>query len=286
MYTALHDVHFLAVGASALTLVSFVTVLESTSYLLCTIRDVLVQSRIHARVSRSLTMKEIFVRKLALIAAVSIAFTAAASNAMPFFETNSDPANHLIGVAATALTNSEHFLAFRFQISSPTQLESIGGNIVDVDLPEMFPAGNGLMFGAVVSLSGPSDTPNSFDLSTSDVLGTTLISAPASLNTTGGNISLSLSSGWYALVFGSGLFGATAENAGLGLLPQSTGSPDPGIFFEANSNGGSFSWTSDVLGADRFYVFASTTPIPEPNTALLLSLGLIGLTATKRKRLN
>ena len=67
----------------------------------------------------------------------------------------------------------------------------------------------GQIFGAIVRLDDFSDVPDSFDLSTPDVLGVSLLTPPGCSNEVSAPLSLELEPGTYALVFGSGLFGAT-----------------------------------------------------------------------------
>ena len=98
----------------------------------------------------------------------------------------------------------EQFLMIRFEVSGPVRTSQIGGLI----------GGFGddvKVFGAIIALSDRDDVPDSADLSTPDVLGHTLVRGtdPATVNT--GWLSVELSEGWYALVFGTGRFGATSE---------------------------------------------------------------------------
>jgi hypothetical protein len=108
--------------------------------------------------------------------------------------------------------HSNQFLGVRFQVTSKVTISRIGGHI----------GGGGQVFGALVRLSGPNDLPDSLNLTTPDVIGTTLL-------TLGGFPDVSsplvqqLEPGWYALVFGSGLFGAT----GSGFMPGNN--PEIGV---------------------------------------------------------
>jgi len=201
-------------------------------------------------------------------------------------------------------------LGVKFYLSTPVTTGSIGGYFA----PYGSTASD--IFGAIVSLEGPSDFPNSFDLTTKDVLGKTTIHISQVAGNYAGDLSVTLSGGWYALVFaatGSG----DAENA---LMPRMTADiGDPLYFFgstttDASLNGGTSSrgcsgaleprrlratkkhpgsrdkcgphwWNGGFeyrdgggLGGVRMFVDSDpATPVPEPSTLLLLGSGLAGL---------
>jgi hypothetical protein len=91
------------------------------------------------------------------------------------------------------------FPGVRFHLDQPAMTTQVGGHFVA--------ASGGTFFGAIVKLDDANDFPNSGDLSTPDVLGTTVIAFPTPSAEVFGNLALPLDPGWYALVFGSGLFG-------------------------------------------------------------------------------
>src|SRR5690349_6005324 len=62
------------------------------------------------------------------------------------------------------------FVGARFQLSEPVVTSEIGGHFVGPI--------SGSFFGAIVELTSESDFPNSNDLTTPDVLATTLLSFP------------------------------------------------------------------------------------------------------------
>ena len=113
---------------------------------------------------------------------------------------------------------ASQFIASRFYVPAPARTSRIGGTLV----------GSGNVFGAIVALTGPNDFPDSYDLSTSDVLGTALIpAATAAPYIVSAPLNVALTAGWYAIVFGSGRFGAT----GSGAAPSNgggAGQPAPG----------------------------------------------------------
>jgi hypothetical protein len=99
---------------------------------------------------------------------------------------------------------------FSFEVSKAGTIRQIGLYVVQDG------GSSGTAFVAVVALTGPTDQVDSIDLSTSDVLGTGLITLPPS--GTGAIVTttlpaLQLTPGWYAVVFGLAKFGATASGA-------------------------------------------------------------------------
>ncbi len=105
----------------------------------------------------------------------------------------------------------QQFVMIRFSVSTidPMRTYEMGGQFGGF-------RGNGYIFGAIVALTDENDVPDSVDLSTPDVLGTTLIPVfneadPDRSFITSGKLSVELSRGFYAAVFGSGKFGATSD---------------------------------------------------------------------------
>jgi len=154
--------------------------------------------------------------------------------------------------------NKYAFEGIRFQITASTQVNEIGGRFSS---SEVFASSS--IFGALVSLSSATDVPDSLTLNTPDVLRTGLLYVPPRSN---GDVSLDISSitlapGYYGVVFGSGLFGATGNvqmpynNTAIG--PQSA-------FYYTNGNTNWASFTPNSTPA-RFFV-AST---PEPGVAVV-----------------
>ncbi len=118
--------------------------------------------------------------------------------------------------------SDQQFVMIRFQVSTidPIRTYEIGGQFGGF-------RGNGNIFGAIVALTDINDVPDSVDLSTPDVLGTTLIPVfneadPDRSFITSGKLSLELSRGFYAAVFGSGKFGATSDGFSPFVSSQNT----------------------------------------------------------------
>lgn len=91
---------------------------------------------------------------------------------------------------------ADQFLGVKFHVSKPVTTGSIGGYFAPYS-----PGVEADIIGAIVRLDGPHDFPNSFDLTTSDVLGKTLIHVSEPAADFAGGLTLTLTEGWYALVF-------------------------------------------------------------------------------------
>jgi hypothetical protein len=108
--------------------------------------------------------------------------------------------------------SSGFFSGMNFEITQPTRLSRIGAYFTN----------SGSVFGAVFRTDGFTGVPNPANLSGSDVVATTLINVPTGGGDASGTVDVTLTPGWYGVLFGSGKFGATSSN-GLRDLPESNG---------------------------------------------------------------
>jgi hypothetical protein len=155
--------------------------------------------------------------------------------------------------------NPNAFSGVRFELTQPVMTTRIGGHVVGP------PNSGATFFAAIVALDGENDFPDSNDLSTADLLGSTVIEFPEPSAEVFGNLSLSLDPGWYALIFGSGLLGAQGSG---GVLSNSLdiGNPDYIGFLTG------FGW-GNRLPSKRFVIEGIIVPEPtSATTVLLLSL--------------
>jgi len=160
--------------------------------------------------------------------------------------------------------NSHAFNGVRFELTQPVVSTQVGGHFVGSN-------SNTTFFAAIIELDNASDSPDSVDLSTPDVLGTTLLTAPQLSDEISGNLSLALDPGWYALVFGSGLFGANGAGAAL-LNNSDIGTPDYIGFLTG------FGW-GERLPGKRFFVNGNV--VPEPISIVLASISSLFLLARR-----
>jgi hypothetical protein len=174
-----------------------------------------------------------------------------------------------------------NFVGLDFFVASTVTTGTIGGHLGGL--------GGVDIFGAIVALSGPADVPDSRDLSTPDVRGAARLilspsGRPSSSRVISAPLVVSLNPGWYLLVFGSGLFGATGS--GLFTLDNF-----PRIGQTVISSGGlthpEFGFGSGELRVNRLYAFvdaqSQSTPTPEPSTVLCLGSGLAVLLRRRRR---
>ena len=162
------------------------------------------------------------------------------------------------------------FVGARFNVDSQAVTVRIGGHFAahPNSVTDKF-------FGAIIRLSGSTDLPDSENLSTPDVLGATTLSFTSPSSVAFGDLSLILRPGWYAVVFGSGLFGSDQFAVGAAIRNgQDAGSPSciawpPGLgWFDAQALfPGSF---------ENNYFVVEGNYIPEPSS---LSLALLAAAA-------
>jgi hypothetical protein len=153
-----------------------------------------------------------------------------------------------------ALGIHDNFVQFhRFEVTSATTLASVGGvfkSSLTVDV-----------FAAVISLTGSNDFPDSFDLSTPDVIGTTLISITPTGNSGGefeGLFNLALTPGWYAIGFGTNAFGASSigTTSGLSMPSHDVDLAPSQLPFTLRRSPAAY--TGQYNPATRFFATAST----------------------------
>jgi hypothetical protein len=171
----------------------------------------------------------------------------------------------LNGEVRASNVNSNVFSGVRFELLQPVAITQIGGHLVGP------PGTLDTFFGAIVKLDDENDFPNSGDLSTSDVLGSTLIGFPEPSAEVFGDLSLPLDPGWYALVFGGELFGAS----GHGAMPLNN--PDIGnpTYIAWQTGDGWANLLNPIFRNYRFVV--QGTIVPEPTAIVLFSIALFSV---------
>ena len=168
------------------------------------------------------------------------------------------------GAVPATNVSSAVYTGVRFELTQPVITSQIGGHFVERT--------SGTFFGAIVALDGENDFPDSGDFSTSDFLGETLLTFPNPSGEVLGDLSLSLEPGWYALVFGSGLFDATGEGA---VLRNGVDIGDPTyIGFQPGSG---VAWINRVTTLNRRFVITGDI-VPEPTSIVFaISASLFAL---------
>jgi len=166
--------------------------------------------------------------------------------------------------------NPDVIVGARFEIDQQVVTTRIGGHFVGHPLNP-----SDEFFGALIQLENDADFPDSNDLSSPDVLGVTTLIFPETSDEVFGELTVTLEPGWYAIVFGSGLFGTTAVGAavrnGMDEGPQS---------YIGWQSGSEWRELSSFFVNHRFVVEGSI--IPEPATSILMLFGAICLSAMRR----
>jgi len=143
---------------------------------------------------------------------------------------------------------SNQFLGSKFSITKTFEVSAIGGHIGGLT------GFGGDVFGAIVKLSGPSALPTGSPFTGSEVLASTVFIPDFPSSDVSVPLSVILTPGDYAIIFGSGLFGAT----GGGFMrtvdvdtPEGSGSY---FFWEGNV------WAAGGFNNVRFTVNGSEVP--------------------------
>jgi len=159
-----------------------------------------------------------------------------------------------------AIISDFAFNGVRFEITQSVVTSRIGGHFVlDSSTADSF-------FGAIVQLDDATDFPDSGDLSTPDILGSAILTFPNPSAEVFSDLILQLDAGWYALVFGSGLFGATGEGGAL-LNNPDIGAPS----YIAHQTGVGWVDLSTIPGPFKNYRLVVTGfVVPEPSSAVIV----------------
>lgn len=141
------------------------------------------------------------------------------------------------------------YLGWRFQLNCPVQITGVGGHLDS--------SGSGKIFGVIISLSSPDALPRGMPFLPEEVLASTTLNpgSPSSDFTT--SLPVELAPGNYALIFGSGLFGAD----GSGLMPNNNSDlPGASYFTWGRFNPGDpVAWNNGGFSNARFVVKGETT---------------------------
>ena len=211
-------------------------------------------------------------QRLLLVGVVVISLCSAASAETILFESGTLGET---GIPISELTsqnvpgtnvNDATFVGVRFQLDEPVITSQIGGHFVANS--------GGSFFGAIVELDDENDFPVSDDFTTGDVLGSTLLNFPTPSNETWGNLQLSLDPGWYAMVFGSGVFGA--QGSGVAVRNGVDIGNPPYIF-----KGPNFGWSNVSIAPNHRFVVTGRV-VPEPSPIVTCVIGAIFLLLSKR----
>lgn len=172
------------------------------------------------------------------------------------------------GLYGGSSVGSSQYLGVRFQAIADYHVVEIGGHFGGTT--------NTTIFGAVVQLTGASDFPELNNLASDPgLIGYSVFGVPQPSGVVWGSLNIPIhASEWYALVFGSGIFGAS----GYGFAPYQDVSVNTG------ANSFWFTTSTGFIGEPMphstlgyFGLRGSPLQIPEPPTVFIFSLGMVAL---------
>ncbi|MBW8040175.1 MAG: hypothetical protein FVQ85_09275 [Planctomycetes bacterium] len=136
--------------------------------------------------------------------------------------------------------DSVWFMGSRFYIGQDVQVTAIGGHMVE------WTAGD--FFGVIVSLDSAGDLPDGYPFFTSEVVASTVFDPGMPSSDFRTPLAVTLTPGYYALIFGSGRFGSMG---GVGALPYAGQTNRPGASFILWDG---FNWWNSASDRARFVV--------------------------------
>jgi hypothetical protein len=158
-------------------------------------------------------------------------------------------------ISGSSVTTAQ-FIGWRFQIGTPLDVDHIGGHLLEFE-----PGG---LFAALVSLPSIDSVPAGTPFTADELVATTTFQAPFPSDEVTIPFTAELQPGSYALVFGTGMFGAT----GLGGMPNFDDQPDTPptdlssyIFWSIPRPNAPQEWRQNLASHMRFVVDAHV-PIP------------------------
>lgn len=167
----------------------------------------------------------------------------------------------------------DQFLGSRFSITSSFQVTNVGGHINLLDPDKIF--------AAIVQLTSPTALPTGSPFAGLELLASTAFTPNQPSSDILTPLSVQLTAGDYALIFGSGTLGAT----GYGTMPRNnTDLPGFSYFAWGAANG----WVEGGFDSTRFVVIGTSipdppAPIPEPTTITLFSIALSSFAIIRRR---
>ena len=173
--------------------------------------------------------------------------------------------------------SDDQFVGWRFEIDQPLQVSHVGGHLTGSLISSE-------IFAAIVSLDSIDSLPHGLPLTASEVVATTTFEPPFPSDAILTPLNVMLEPGAYALLYGSGLFGATG-NGGVPNFSDQFSIPPTTLetfIFWNETTPGIFTWREGLSSQMRFVVEGMFIPEPITATLGLMGLGVLGI-ATRRR---
>lgn len=176
--------------------------------------------------------------------------------------------------------DNNQFLGWRFQAESTLQVTAIGGNLSK---------GSGSLFGIIVALNSFNKLPQGEPFLPEEILAITTFDSSKLFGDVEVPLSVRLAPGYYGLVFGSGLFGATGSSA---MPYNNIDLPGSSYFVCWNCTTEKGTWSNSQTTNIRFVVEGDDGPpisqpsaVPEPSSVLgLFAFSILGASYMLSKR--
>jgi hypothetical protein len=162
---------------------------------------------------------------------------------------------------------SDQFVGARFEITAPTTVTAIGGHLY---------GSYDSIFGAIIALDSMDALPQGFPFAGGEVLASTAFTPDSPSTDYRTPLSVTLAPGTYALVFGTGQFGATGE----GMMPSNNTDLPGASYFWWNGS----TWQDGGFSSARFVVEGDSA-VPEPTTVALAGMAFGALALLRRRGL-
>jgi hypothetical protein len=210
-------------------------------------------------------------RKIAGAVALLSCLASAAAHADTLYKSASYAPNVNYGYLLNGDPDNFYFVGGAFSLNSAAKVTSVGG---------VFDGVNGTLFGALISLNSITDRP-ALDLGNlSSLAVTSVVFAPVegdqTINLTA---PVTLAAGAYALIFGTGAFGASADYVD---MTQGQTPLDIANLFQYSNDG--WQAISGASNAVSLTVNGSVLAVPEPSSIALLIAGLAVTAVVARRR--
>jgi hypothetical protein len=160
-------------------------------------------------------------------------------------------------ISGSSVTTAQ-FVGWRFQIDTALDVDHVGGHLLSN------PNSPGDIFAALVALDSITSVPHGAPFTAEELIATTVFQPAFPSDEIEVPLTAALTPGSYALVFGTGLFGASGE----GALPNFDDQPDipptdisSYIFWSRPFQGLPFEWRQNLASHMRFVIDAHI-PIP------------------------